>query len=65
VIPTLKQEDTAKKIYQAFIEEREEVYIWWYIEYMRVVVDLLPLKTRNFVIRKLMGEGMRTFVGRD
>ena len=41
------------------------MYIWWYIPYMRIVVDLLPLGLRNWVIQTFMGEGMRTFVGRQ
>ena len=41
------------------------MYIWWYIPYMRIAVDLLPLALRNWVIQTFMGEGMRTFVGRE
>lgn len=56
---------TAKKIYHAILEEREEVYIWWFIPYLRLILDVLPLRLRNFLIARLIGDGMRTFVGRD
>lgn len=47
------------------MSEKEEVYIYWYIKYMRLAIDLLPLKIRNKLIQGLMGEGMRTFKGRE
>jgi hypothetical protein len=46
------------------MSESKEVYIWWFIFYLRFAVDLLPLFLRNTVIKVLMGDGMRTFVGR-
>jgi hypothetical protein len=65
IIPTLTAEYAAQKIFTSLIERKKEVYIWWYIPYMRIVVDLLPLGLRNWVIQTFMGEGMRTFVGRQ
>jgi hypothetical protein len=44
--------------------ESKEVYIWWFIFYLRFAVDLLPLYFRNKLIKALMGNGMNTFVGR-
>ncbi|TNV77081.1 hypothetical protein FGO68_gene15710 [Halteria grandinella] len=64
LIPTLNQEATAKKIHDSILAHKKEVYIWWFIEYMRVVIDLVPLGVRNFLVQRLMGDGMRTFVGR-
>ena len=45
--------------------EEDEVYIWWFIIYLKLVFDLLPLKLRNYLIQKLTGDGMKTFVGRE
>ena len=45
--------------------KEREVYIHWYIKYLRVAVDLLPLRLRDWLVQVLMGEGMRTFVGRE
>ena len=44
--------------------ENEEIYIHWYIPYLRIAIDLMPLKVRNILIHFLMGMGMRTFRGR-
>ena len=64
-IPTLTADYAAQKIFTSLLERKKEVYIWWYIPYMRIAVDLLPLALRNWVIQTFMGEGMRTFVGRQ
>lgn len=45
--------------------EEDEVYIWWFIIYLKLVFDLLPLMLRNYLIQKLTGDGMKTFVGRE
>ena len=64
-IPTLTADYAAQKIFTSLLERKKEVYIWWYIPYMRIAVDLMPLALRNWVIQTFMGEGMRTFVGRQ
>ena len=64
ILPTLDQVQTASKIYDSIMTESKEVYIWWFIFYLRFAVDLLPLYLRNILIKVLMGNGMRTFVGR-
>jgi hypothetical protein len=46
------------------VEKRKEVYIWWYIRYLRILIDLVPLRLRNWLIKVLMADGMRTFTGR-
>jgi hypothetical protein len=55
---------TGRKIYEAIVSEEKEVFIWWYIKYLRVILDLLPLRLRIYLIKVFIGEGMRTFVGR-
>ena len=64
MIPTLDQVYTAKQIYNAIMREEKEVYIWWFIAYMRFIVDLMPLKMRYWITKIMMGNGMKTFVGR-
>lgn len=46
------------------MHEEKEVYIWWFIIYMKYLVDMMPLRIRSFIIIKLMADGMKTFVGR-
>ena len=50
VIPTLEAGETAEKVYRAISERRKEVYIQWYIEYMRIVVEVMPLRVRDYMI---------------
>lgn len=65
MIPTLDSLYVARRIYSAIMYEEKEVFIKWYIFYLKIAVELLPLKLKNYAIRKLVGEGMHTFVGRN
>ena len=61
LIPMLKKEEVAERIYKAIVFEEEEVYIPWYSYWMTVIMLLIPsLKLRHWIIQTLMGNGMAT-----
>jgi len=64
ILPSLNPNKVANRIYNAIMNQENEVYIWWFIIYLKLIFDLIPLKLRNFLIQKLTGDGMKTFVGR-
>ncbi|CDW85137.1 short chain dehydrogenase reductase family protein [Stylonychia lemnae] len=65
IVPTLKPEYTANRIYDSIIQEKREVYIWWYICYLKMVFDYFPLSLKLWIVQFTTGDGMKSFVGRD
>jgi hypothetical protein len=63
VIPTIEKEYAARRIFKAIMQEELEVHIWWYLYYIRIVVELLPMRVSHFLMRHLISQGMQTFVG--
>lgn len=47
------------------MEEQEEVYIWWFMYYLKVFLDIIPSRVSVFLMKHLICQGMKTFVGRD
>jgi short-subunit dehydrogenase len=66
IIPILKKQSVAYRIYEAIMFEEQEVYIPGYTYWMGVGMMIIrgfsePLRIR--IIQKLMGDGMKTLKG--
>lgn len=61
LIPMLKKDEVAIRIYDAIMTGEQEVYVPWYQYWMMVIMLIIPSnKLRYFVIKILMGNGMKT-----
>eukprot|EP00347_Sterkiella_histriomuscorum_P008656 403344264 len=65
LIPTLDQKYVAKRIYEAICENEAEVYVWWYIIYIKMICDWLPYRFIWWFINFSTSDGMKTFKGRS
>ena len=63
-MPSLEPEYVVNRIYKAIINEEEEVYIWWFIIYIKMILDWMPERIRRYAVARLIGDGMKTFTGR-
>ena len=64
LIPMLKKENVAARIYRAFLYEEKEVYDPWYAYWLGIGMLCVPsIRLRNVIRQTLMGDGMKTFVG--
>lgn len=65
IIPELDQHFVADRMHQAINYEEQEVYIRWFIKYLAVIGQILPLELHDTVIHYTVGNGNRTFKGRE
>ena len=47
IVPTLKTEYVTKRMYDAIMAEEKEVFIYWHLFWLKVVVTSLPLFLKN------------------
>ena len=63
LIPILKKEDVAKRVFDAIWYKEEEVYIPWYTNILGVgmiIIRTFSERLRIKIIKVLMGDGMKT-----
>ena len=65
IVPTLKTEHTTKRMYDAIMAEEKEVYIYGFMNWMRIAIECLPLQLKHFMCEQLVGKGMEHFIGRS
>ncbi|TNV77310.1 hypothetical protein FGO68_gene1026 [Halteria grandinella] len=63
LIPSIDPVYAAQRIHRAILYQEREVHIWWYLYYIRIILELLPLSIQLFLVKHLIGQGMQTFVG--
>ena len=64
IIPALKADKVASRMYHAIRCEEKEVYIDPIVWYLKIFALVMPLSLRNKVSHLLVGQGMEFFVGR-
>lgn len=64
-LPTLDANYVARKMYTDIMAEKNEVYIYGIIYWLKIVNMLLPLRIRHWIQHILVGAGMEHFVGRQ
>jgi NAD(P)-dependent dehydrogenase (short-subunit alcohol dehydrogenase family) len=64
IIPTLKLDDVANRMYKSIMAEEEEVYIYSFVFWLKTIVQLLPVTVKNVLLDVLIGSGMDQFLGR-
>ena len=65
IVPTLKTEYTTKRMYDAIMAEEKEVYIYGFLDWLRIAIQCVPLRMKHFIAEQLVGKGMEHFVGRS
>jgi short-subunit dehydrogenase len=63
VIPILKKEEVAKRIFDAIYYKEQEVYIPWYTNILGVgmiIIRSISERLRMKIIKVLMGDGMKS-----
>jgi hypothetical protein len=60
-IPNIDSEEAAEHIYTSTIlDGQEEVYLWRYLKYLRIILDILPVWTRDFISENFLSKRMVT-----
>ena len=65
ILPTLKKEYVIDRMYNAIMAEEKEVYIYGFMNWMRIAIECLPLQLKHFMCEQLVGKGMEHFRGRS
>jgi hypothetical protein len=64
ILPTLDQVWVGRRIFEAVVYKEKEVYLPWYVEHIIYVSKWIPVGVKSFLVRRMVGDGMKTFTGR-